>query len=344
MGRQEIDIKIREWLGTEEAQTVLDRLAREISTSVLSRKLSLAFLMKDVFGDYTQDDLHHDIRSELTLFIAEHSSGFSEILTSENRNPHPFLKRAFINYWISKTRSPGTDRQRHLYKRIQDILRDSNEFHTISKARKSTAFSKTADNREIPQLSAEDLSEIAFPIEKLDYESVNKKGVLLHLAAHFCERVSDIWGKIPVWIDTRDFVAWIGLHISLKGPLLQKEDSEGASLIDELPDRTQSPDALYYAPDLVKDWAKKFSNHLKAKEKAVFSLRYGTDLKLKDIARELGYKGSSGPKYMIECIEGKLRFFLADLPWLSPDDFRRDAFRLFIDTILFVLNNAPKKP
>jgi len=300
--------------------------------------------MKDPFGDYVPDDLNHDIRAELALFIAEHSSQFCEVLTSENRNPCPFLKRAFINYWISKTRTPGTDRERHLYKRVQDLLRDSNKFHTVAKKGKSTAFSMVGDSREISQLSSEGLSDIGFPIEKLDYDSVNKKEVLLHLAEHLWKEVSDIWEKIPVWVDIRDLIAWIGLHVFMKGPLVEKEDSEGASLIDGVPDLAHNPDVLYYDRDLVRIWGEKFSNRLTAKERAVFGLRYGTDLKLKDIARELGYKGSSGPKYVIECIEGKLRFFLADLPWLSPDDFRRDAFRLFMDTIFSVLNNAAKKP
>ena len=344
MEHQETDIEIREWLGTEKAQAVLDRVAREISNSMRFRKLSLSFLMKDPFGDYAPDDLNHDIRSELALFIVEHASQLCKILTSEDRNPCPFLKRAFINYWITKTRTPKRDRQRHLYKRVQDLLRDSDEFHTISKKGKSTAFSKAADSREISQLSAEDLRDIPYPIERLEYDSINKKDVLFHLAAHFWERVSDLWGKIPVWVNIRDFVAWIGLHVSMKAPLVQKEDSEGTSLLNGVPDRTQNPEALYYDQDIVGIWGEKFANRLTARERAVFASWYGTNLKLKDIARELGYKGSSGPKYIIECIEGKLRFFLADLPWLSPDDFIRDAFRLFMDTILSVLNNSTKKP
>lgn len=189
-----------------------------------------------------------------------------------------------------------------------------------------------------------DLSGIAFPINKFVYESINKKDVLLHLAQHLWEEISDIWGKIPVWVDIWDLISWIGLHISMKGQLVKKEDSEGASLINGICDQTRKPDVLYYDRDLVRMWGENFANRLTVRERAVFGLQYGTNLKLKDIADELGYRGSSGAKYVIECIEGKLRFFLADLPWLSPDDFNRDAFRLFIDAILSVLNNAGKKP
>jgi len=200
------------------------------------------------------------------------------------------------------------------------------------------------DSRTISQLSSEDLSGIAFPINKFVYESINKKDVLLHLAQHLWEEISDIWGKIPVWVDIWDLISWIGLHISMKGQLVKKEDSKGASLINGICDQTRKPDVLYYDRDLVRMWGENFANRLTVRERAVFGLQYGTNLKLKDIADELGYRGSSGAKYVIECIEGKLRFFLADLPWLSPDDFNRDAFRLFIDTILSVLNNAGKKP
>jgi len=66
----------------------------------------------------------------------------------------------------------------------------------------------------------------------------------------------------------------------------------------------------------------------------VFVLRHGHDLSLKNIAEKLGYKGSSGPKYPLDSAERKLRFFLRDLPWLSPDDLNKEAFSLFRDTLL----------
>ena len=347
MGSQEIDIKIKEWLGTVEALAVLDRVARAVSDSALFRKLSLTFLTKDPFGAYAPDDLIEDVKSELALFIIENSSNLSRVLTSENRNPHPFLKQAFINYWITKTRTAGSDPQRYFYKRVQDVLRQADGFHIVSKKQKSIRFSLMADNTTIPQLCEEDIRAIALPVEytaKYQYESISKKDVLVRLTRYFWEQVSEIWGHIPVWVDVRDFIAWIGLHISLKAPLAQKEGLDGASVIDGVPDDAQDPDALYYDRDLVKTWAENFSNCLSEREKAVFSLSYGSGLKLSDVARELDYKGSSGPKYILECIEGKLRLFLRDLPWLSLDDFNKDAFNLFIDIIVSILKKGLSKP
>ena len=344
MGHQEIDSKVRQWLASDEACTVLDRLSREISASFSFKRLSPVFLMKDPFGDYVPDDLIHDIRGELALFITENSSLLSDVLTSKSRNPYPYLKQAFLNYWITRTRAPGADRQRHLYKRIQDILRTSDKFHTVSKRGRSTAFSMSADSREIPGLAAEDLSDIAFPLGRVEYKSVNKKDALILLAAHFWKQVSETWGNIPVWVDIRDFVAWIGIHVSLKGPVVEKENPRGGCLVESAPDPASGPDAQYYDRDLVMMWAQKFFNRLTDKERAVFRLHYGAEMKFGQIARELGYRGGSGPKYIMDCIEKKLRFFLADLPWLSPDDYVRDAFQLFLETVLSFLNDAVEKP
>jgi len=153
-----------------------------------------------------------------------------------------------------------------------------------------------------------------------------------------------MWGQLPVWIDLRDFVAWIGRHISLKAPTVRTEDVAGPSAKDEVPDNAQNPDALYYDRDLVIRWAENFSNRLSKNERDVYKLSYGASLNLREMARELNYKGSSGPKYILECINGKLRLFLRDLPWLSPDDFNRDAFSLFMDTVISILKKGPAKP
>ncbi|MEA1945885.1 MAG: hypothetical protein U9N83_01125, partial [Thermodesulfobacteriota bacterium] len=60
-----------------------------------------------------------------------------------------------------------------------------------------------------------------------------------------------------------------------------------------------------------------------------------------------GYKGPSGPEYQFDKIENKLRYFLRDLPWLSPgegQDTNEEAFALFLKTLLKTLKNSIQKP
>lgn len=341
----EIDISIREWLTTKDGQAVLASVVSAVSASARSRNLSPAFLMNDNFGEYAPEDLVDDVRSELTLFIVENSARLAAVLTSDNSNPYPFLKQAFINHWIAKTRTGGKDPQRAFYKRLQDVLRNASGFHMLSNSQRPLSFSLLSDNSTTPRLCEEDIFSIPFPGDlPRYYESINKKGALTRLAGYFWKRVSGMWGDIPVWVDMRDFVSWIGIHIPLKAPMVHKEDPGGRLVIDRIPDDGASPDALPYEPDLIIKWAGHFSNRLTQKEREVFRLSYGVGLNLREVAVELNYKGSSGPKYILEGVNGKLRFFLRDLPWLSPDDFNREAFNLFMETVISILKKGTAKP
>jgi len=226
-------------------------------------------------------------------------------------------------------------------------MRTAEGFHTLSKRKRSISFSLKPENNAMPKLADEDLREIPFPAEslkKFDYESVNKKDVLLRLARHFWESIFRMWGKVPVWVDVMDFIVWIGLHVPLSSPIAEEMRPEDPDNEVEHPDYSQIPDRMYYDPDMIKGWAKNFSNCLSEKEKAAFKRYYGKGSKLKDIAGDLGYRGSSGASYILDCVERKLRLFLRDLPWLSPDDKNDEAFTLFFDTLLSALKKQVSEP
>ena len=86
-------------------------------------------------------------------------------------------------------------------------------------------------------------------------------------------------------------------------------------------------------------WAGQFAERLKPKEKAVFLMRHREGLTLEQIADKLGYSGPSGPAYPLARAEEKLRSFLRDLDWLSPEDENREARDLFLDTLFSLLKN-----
>lgn len=159
----------------------------------------------------------------------------------------------------------------------------------------------------IPRLSEEDLREIPLPaadLERFDYGSINKKDALLRLARHFWKEVCRMWGDKVVWVDIRDLIGWIGLHLPLRGLIPEEQGPDKPNKMEQIADYTQSPERMYYDPDLIKGWAENFSNRLAEKERAMFLLSYGKGSKLKEMAAELGYKGSSGPKYMLDSVSG----------------------------------------
>lgn len=324
---------MKKWLARPEVQDALSRTARSVMAYARTKSLSPAFLSQEGGWHEGRDDIWEDIRSELILFILENRSGIQKILISGNRNSHHYLRKAFINHWIEKTRKPLEDPQRYLYKHAADVLRNSDAFHTFSKRNRALTFSMGSDSLPIPPLSEEDMREVRFPDQSLAYESVNKKKVLLELAACFLNQVSKMWGKKAVCVELRDFVTWIGRHVAITQPVPVRESRWGEDLLALVPDRSSTTDDICFDPDQVKKWACHFSNRLGEKERAVFMLRHCQHLSLRDIAGKLGYKGSSGPKYPLDRAEDKLRFFLSDLPWLSPGDLNKEAFALFHDTL-----------
>lgn len=331
-------IRLRKWLENSETQRVLCRAARSLMKDVLSKQLSPDFLKHGIPWNETDfADFLEDIRSELILFILEHESKFQNLLTLSGKNCHYYLRRAFVNHWIEKTRKPFRDSQRYLYKRAADSLRVSGDFYIVPKSPDGSGFSMVSEYVPIPPLTSEDIREIPFPnqfAESLDYAVINKKAVILKLAAYFWHQVSAMWGNKPVCVDLRDLINWISFHVPIPPPIPIKQIADRNESWERFPDHSQMPDSLYFDPEQVKKWAGNFVCRLSEKEKAVFILRHRDGLSLKDIAKHLGYKGSSGPKYSLDRAEHKLKFFLCDLPWLSPDDLNEEAFSLFRDTIL----------
>lgn len=182
----------------------------------------------------------------------------------------------------------------------------------------------------------EDLRGIPFPPEyhKSRHDgAVKTKGAILGLADYFWDQIHALWGKEPVWVDIRDFISWMGRHVPLKRASGDDEfpwdDFESRGVAEEMRPSGQ----VYWDPDAVKSWALNFYNQMDVKQLHIFQLFHQADLTFKEIARKTGYKGSSGPKYVVDHVAARLRYFLRDLPWLSPDDLQEEAFALFKDAI-----------
>ena len=330
----------REWLESPEGHTVMDRLAHSVRDTVASRNLPLSFINKDPFGSRMDSDFLQEIRSELVLFFLENADQVKTYLMSGGRNFPVFMKQRFLSQWLSNSRTPSTDPFRYLYKRSQDLLREQESFFTLAKIGRSTAFSKKPQNRAIPPLVEEDLQSIPFPPEynRSQHDgAVKTKAAILGLADYFWDRIHSLWGNEPVWVDIRDFISWIGFHVPLKRAVGETEFA-----LDSC--EFQGPHEDYWDPDAVKSWALLFFNQTDRKQLVVFQLFHQENLTLKKIALKMGYKGSSGPKYVVDHVTARLQFFLRDLPWLSPDDLDEEAFALFFDTLFALLKNSATEP
>jgi len=289
-----------------------------------------------------------EVRQELAVFILEKERVLEKVLGSGSKNAHLYLKSAFINHCVGLARKPGKDPVRHLYKRASDALRNSPLFYTSSnkQMRKST-FSMVRESSEMPLLTEEDFPEIRPPDQALcalTHEQVKRKKVLLELAAHFWKEVSRIWGNEPVRVNLLDFVSWLDKEIVSAGSIRVAVPLNNADFVHRRSDVEALPSQIHFDPEEVKQWAANFCRLLTPKERTLFYLRHGASLGLKQIAARTGYRGSSGPKYLLETAEHKLKCFLRDLPWLSPDDLNEEAFALFRDTLISLLKKSALEP
>ena len=361
--------EIRKWLGSPAGEALTRKLAKRVYHRLHSHSLSLYRHGGESVAVESAEAAVLEIQSELTLFVLENRGGLQKRLMAAGAQKGAYLQTAFTNHLIDRSRNPAADPFRYMYKRVRDLMDSAPGFHLIAKPQKGSAFSMRPQNRFILPLDDEDLESIPFPygrIQSVDFQSVNKKDAILELAAYFWKCVSRMWEDAPVWTDIRDFVRWLQRHISLGDPAVEErgdvsknvrgkrrpEQKDGGGsysddIFESVPDVQAQPDRLYYDPDRIKTWAENFANGLSPKEAEVFYLRYEAGMGFEEIANKLGYQGPSGPKYRLDQIEAKLRYFLVDLPWVSPDGRQNpnpEAFDLFQNTLLLFLKKSFTEP
>ncbi len=337
------DIPIRTWLGTSEAQTVIQRAARQIVGEVGIRSLSLNFLQKDFLGQSHESEMLDDVVSELSLFILEKAVGWRDRFQPQHPHAHLYLKKAFISHWISMTRRADRDPRRHVYRRVQMLLRQAPGFFTRSDKNQKTAFSRVEKNGKIPRLLEDDLAEIPFPLVERNYECINRKSVLLFLARHFWDQVSGMWKDRPVWVDLRDFTRWLERFVYLGGAIREGGGVYDDDPLERLPHPGPGPDQRPVDPERIRRMARRFAEGLDSKEKTIFFMIHKTDAPLREVALAVGYKGSSGPKYALDRIHERLGTFLREDPAFAQGEMDRDeAFSLFFNTLLSILKNRDK--
>jgi len=338
---------LKEWLGRPETQKILNTVARSVARSLQTGSLSMTFLNHDAPYNTDFESLIEEIQSHLGLFILEKEAHLQTVFHTDPTHFYFYLQKSFFNYWRDKTRQRDTDPDRYLYKRCGDILRNAPAFYTKASPAQPFCYSMKPDSIAIPLLTTEDVNAVAFPdhlVKARQYETINRKKALMALAEYFWRKIVFLWGNQPVWIAISDLLTWIALYVPLKAtPKAVLPDYDDIDP-ESLPDKKPPPDESLFEPAKVEHWAQMFVNRLTNKEKNAFYLRWHNQCNDTAIARQLGYRGTSGAQYILNKTEKKLRSFLNGLPWLSPDDLNPAAFRLFFKTVLNNLKNETMTP
>lgn len=352
---------LRSWIVTPAAEELIHRVGSAVLREAIRKKYSLHFLHTvSSWGDVQRDTemreaVKEEICSELYAYLLDREAQLEEVFKTEDEKWAPYLKRAFINHWIDKTRRRDVDGYRYLIKRTGDILREAKEFSTLVEKNQPTCFCLTPWEawgpepvRTVPP-TEEDLQEIGFP-QSLgaypDYDHVNRKEILLGLASHFWKELTRIQGR-PVWVSIRDFMEWIRRYVILNLPETMSSDTEG-----DVKEKRQGRNLETTMGDLERQeleeqcekWAELFVGSLNDKERKAACLRYGAELNLERIALEMGYRGPSGPAYIVAGVERKLKAFMEGIPRSSSADSNEELSLVFLSRLMGILKKLLPAP
>ncbi|MFP4531472.1 MAG: hypothetical protein ACLFNS_02205 [Desulfobacterales bacterium] len=355
------DFDFSDWLAGDEGDRLLTQIASKLSRQMhLMPKLCAALEIDQ--NTESEPDIRLILKSELYVFIRDKSSNLSRQLFAAGSNRAAYLLSAFVNHLIDKQRNKADNPYGYLYKRAGDVLRNDERFHLYAAAHAGIKFSlQNTGNIEIQSLTDEHLAEIPFPtdqVKELTYEMINRKSAIIQLAEFFWHKVSELFGRQPIFIQLNDFIQWIVRNIEM--PATSEitaanavfagnpngQDNPGLDVTGLTPDDTYSPERCRITPQTIEKWAGNFCHQLAAKEKAIFFLHHIKGHTLAKTAGLLGYKSPSGPAYQLKQAESKLQFFLRDLPKLSPEageEVDEEAFSMFLGFVGRILKDHHEK-
>ncbi len=323
------------WLENPGNADAVDRLVTAVHNRMKLSRLGL-------YGIAPEQVHPDDIRQELMIFLIRDKAMLLELM---GRRPGAVMRvRQFLWYRmldLSRTREGNQDIHkdtwRLFYRHVLDVLTQSGEFFKFNgKHRAKTLFSRSAG---CPKtlVMMEDLMGIGFPPDLPgDFTALNTQAHILALSRHFWTSAAELSGDPHIRIELMDFLAWVSRYVVLQ---------PGIDLYPVASDDTDRPNPLINQPaaqscDLVKDsmiatWACNFFNRLKEREKKVFFYYECKGLTHKAVSEIMGMK--SYLYYQQKQVQKKLKSFLLDLDWVSPDydQARQDGrdFDFFMDCL-----------
>jgi hypothetical protein len=334
---------------------VLDEIASGVEQWLRTKQIHPSFLDPAEHGGGDQGLENRSARvkqiiSELHYFILETGPEFHALILAGQDGTDRLIRHAFKNHLLDGARKVGVDPWRYLYKRARQVLRQSGRFQNSLKSGRFFMFSLEAGAVSLPPLTEEEIESISFPAEhRLDFKKVCKEGTLTPLAEHFWRQASGMRAA-NLWVDLRDFVNWVFLHVVAPGVELDGGDAEEGGAIEntsapeeEGGEHTARPEAALLAAETRK-LAACFAGRLEPEMRAVMYYRDVLELDWKEIARRTGHSGPSGPSYTYKTAQDRMKAFIRDLQKLSPEDFNPKDFRLFCETLRQILKESQTAP
>ena len=310
-------LKFQAWLEKKENADAVDRLVDAVHKRMKLSRLGL-------YGVAPEQIHPDDIRQELMIFLIRDKTVPAELM---GKSPGA-MKRVRTFLWhrmmdLSRSRQGSQDiykdTWRLFYRHVLDVLNQSGEFFKVKDTpRGKTLFSRSEG---LPRtlVMIEDLMTIGFPPDLPgEYTALNTRDNILRLARHFWTSSAKLTGEPGIRIDLMDFLAWVSRYVVLQPgvdsyPMAGTDKDEFNPLAHH--PGTQSADQTQNS--LITTWAGNFFHRLKDREKRLFFYYECKGLPHKAVSELMEMK--SNLSYQKKLIHKKLKSFLRDLNWLSPD-------------------------
>jgi len=339
--------QLRLWLGKNENQERLKKIACGVIKRCVTQGLSFALLGESVRLEDINEDRQKDVASQLAVFMLENekfrdqmetfpladpaSADQSEGNAFNNLNLGKILVHSFIRNLKDKDRSsPDGSAWRYLYKRIYTVLNEKTDlfFMSLDKNQKYSVFSMAQNGPIMEELTEDDMEPIPFPdhlVENRTFDDVNQKSVILSLAEHFWKKVAESTGAENVRISVRDFTNWIGFYVPMEAP-----KTMGLDYLEEHPIAATANRRVEY-PGMLDKMSFHLANQLNEKQKRAFLHHECRQMTLEETAVAMGLKRASNAHYHFDkAKETMKRFIIANnLPGLKPDDLDESVFDAF---------------
>jgi len=326
-------------LKSNPGRLVLSAAAKSLCPYFSRYPQAVGFLNPVELSGEPRENIVATIEAELVVFLHSKTAPFQKRVTAGEGNTIAYLRSAFINHCKDKSRNPDQDRYRYYYKRVADVLRRSDIFQTknirAGRQKIGMEYFEEIGSKPARFFTPEDYDLVPYPDQfgsLRTFEDIKTNQVILRLTRYFLNEVTSLWGEKPVRIQLKDFIHWLSLYVDLTNPKIISDPDGG----ENRPDSRFRPDRMYehdfFDTKQVVAWAGMFSRALRDKDAAILYLYHEKKYTFERIAVETGYQGASGPSQRLAGIEERLRFFIRDLPWISPDDsghLNEDAFEQF---------------
>jgi hypothetical protein len=330
---------LRKWLATGEARSLVKKAAASIVREITLRALWAVVPSFKKGSAPPFDEAFDEIQSELVLFLCEKTSLIKIIIAGGEGGEH-YLKAAFINHLIDKSRQPDSDPRRYLYKRTLDCCRGCKDISITEGASGIRLISLEPSAFSAASLTEEDFAEISFPENlklELTIENLGKKKLLLPLARHFADQLAALFGRPDVGVPVKDFVAWLARYVDLRAPVEENTPFEPTDIA------SKSEDTHIKKAD-IDGWANSLADHFSRKESIIFYLYFAQNLSMTDIADAVGLNGPSGVHYHLQKGLDKCRNFIMNTPGIYPGDFSQGVFLSFQEALFEILKEHAPAP